>query len=141
MNTIAVVCSEFNKSLVESLYQTACVEFENSNKTAFDFKQWSLKQFWVPGAGEIPPVADELLRHGQAQALLALAVIIEGKTGHYDFLCQFLQRALWDLQKTYSTPIVFSILMLKNRDQAKDRMNRGKEGMRSLKKMIEFYHQ
>ena len=44
-------------------------------------------------------------------AVLALGVIIKGQTGHYDFLNGFLQKSLWDLQKTYSIPILFSILM------------------------------
>ncbi len=99
-----------------------------------------LEPFWVPGAGEIPLAVKWAVENKKARAVLSLGVIIRGETSHYDFLCNLLKNALWDLQKTYSLPIVFSILMVENREQAEDRIksNRGAEGMRSLLQMMEL---
>lgn len=190
MGQIAVICSEFNKDLVESLYDQASKEFikyknkagesigsfqnfklslnELKDSQAFEFikGKTELKKFisqnkqaaqflkpfademintylepiWLPGAGEIPLAAKWLIESKQAQAILALGVIIRGQTRHYDFLCKFLERALWDLQKTCLLPIIFSVLMVENRQQAEERIKkkRGAEGMKSLLQMMEL---
>ena len=162
MNQIAVICSEFNKKLVEELYHTAEQEFkEHSQFFSTHYPNCELKQIWVPGAGEIPlgikctmeqqnissnskmGIKTAITKSDPSNIIgvLALGVIIRGQTGHYDFLNGFLQKALWDLQKTYSFPILFSVLMLENRDQAQDRIIRAKESMKALIKMLKLKHQ
>ena len=160
MNQIAVICSEFNKKLVEELYQTAREEFKrHSSFVSTHYPQCELKPIWTPGAGEIPLTVKWVIEQShstqslsenptpihknnqksipsQLIGVLALGVIIKGQTGHYDFLKGFLQNALWDLQKTYSLPILFSVLLLENREQAKKRVIRAKETMSSLIQMI-----
>ena len=143
MGKIIVVCSEFNKKLVEQLYKQAGEEFAkhycDHHSTE---KPWELKYYWVPGAGEIPVtvkwLTDQQIK--DLKGILALGVIIRGQTTHYDFLCQFLERSLWDLQNKAAFPILYSILMTENKEQAKQRIerNRGSEGMKSLCKMIEI---
>ena len=55
MGQIVVVCSEFNKHLVDKLYQTAKEEFkEHLQFFADHYPQSKIKPLWVPGAGEIP---------------------------------------------------------------------------------------
>ena len=161
MNQIAVVCSEFNKKLVEELYHCAEEEFkEHSQFFSSCYPQCELKQIWAPGAGEIPLTVKWVIEQTPQPSLstpprlakkikqkstsvnligvLALGVIIKGQTGHYDFLNGFLQKALWDLQKIYSLPILFSVLLLENREQAKKRIVRAKETMTSLIQMIKL---
>lgn len=171
MNHIAVICSEFNKKLVEELYCAAEKEFkDHSQFFSSHYPQCALKQTWAPGAGEIPLTAKWLIEQNEKLAsspcssktqeqnrdshsskiqeqnassrrligVLALGVIIKGQTGHYDFLKSFLQKALWDLQKTYSLPILFSVLLLENREQAQARIVRAKETMNSLIQMIKL---
>ena len=186
MDKIAIVCSEFNKDLVEALYSQAYKEFtkykskaqnilsEKAKKSEVspdiksstnklrdtESKTFSkklkmeeaidknsekptvnlLEPFWVPGAGEIPLAVKWLIETKKVHYVLALGVIIRGQTSHYDFLCNFLQRSLWDLQKTYSLPIIFSILTTENRKQAEERItqNRGAEGMKSLIQMMKL---
>ena len=159
MYQIAVVCSEFNKKLVEELYHTAEKEFkEHSQFFSAHYPQSELKQIWVPGAGEIPLAVKWIMDKKNTSSnfkmgiktantksnpaniigVLALGAIIKGQTGHYDFLNGFLQKALWDLQKTYSLPILFSVLLLENREQAKPRIVRAKETMSSLTQMIKL---
>ena len=159
MNQIAVVCSEFNKKLVEELYHTAEKEFkEHSQFFSNHYPQSELKQIWIPGAGEIPLTVKWILdkkntssnskmgikttntksNTAQLIGVLALGVIIRGQSSHYDFLNGFLQKALWDLQKTYPLPILFSVLLLENREQAQARLIRAKESMKALIQMIQL---
>ena len=189
MNNLAVICSEFNKDLVESLYHQAHRQFEEyrskaeqalsaktewsltslNNNKQLDFilgkselekliknqsdrpankllsqfisgMKLDMESFWVPGAGEIPLTVKWVIENKKAQAVLALGVIIRGQTTHYDFLCNLLKNALWDLQKTYLIPIIFSVLAVENRQQAEERIKKGRgaEGMKSLIQMIEL---
>ena len=158
MKQIAVVCSEFNKNLVEELYKVALMELQasssfNNKKTQHDpSNPIHVKPLWVPGAGEIPQAIQWILsQRGLNQdfakekssivGVLALGVVIRGQTAHFDFLQNFLQTALWDLQKTFSVPIVFSVLMLENRNQFKDRVIRANESMQALLKMLKLKEQ
>lgn len=150
---IAVVCSEFNKKLVEELYQEAEKEFSKHSQFFSDhYPQCKLKQIWTPGAGEIP-LAIKWIIEQQSLSLnsknikpmppklvgvLALGVIIRGQTGHYDFLNGFLQKALWDLQKNSPCPILFSVLLLENKEQTQQRIVRAKETMNSLIQMMKL---
>ncbi len=200
---VAVICSEFNKELVESLRRQACGQFEGYVSQAqlalsskddwplsglesdkrLDFMQgrsdllkrmaqavslqpakkqkepgesfsqllkhflqqaaqMKMELFWVPGAGEIPLAVKWAVESRQAPAVLALGALIRGQTAHYDFLRHFLERALWDLQKSFGIPIIFSILMTENRKQAEERIQRarGAEGMKALLEMMELRH-
>ena len=135
MNRIAIVCSEFNKSLVEKLYQKALEGLKGYK----GFKNPDqLESYWVPGAGEIPLTVKWAIEKKQAVAVLGLGVIIRGQTAHFDFLKDFLNHSLWSLQNQYAVPVVFSVLLLENREQAEARIPRAKSAMQTLLKMLEL---
>lgn len=159
---ICIICSEFNKEIVEDLLYFAKQELldrlggkdfiitqkqlethptyqlskEKSEKELFFVKrsekklftiknldknpkkEYNIQVYDVAGAGEIPLAvkwaADQKIYAG----ILALGAIIKGATTHYDSLCRILENSVWDLQKQYSLPIIFSILMLENKEQS-----------------------
>lgn len=133
MSTIAIVCSEFNKDIVENLLKIAKLELAELAP------QSKIEVYWVSGAGEIPLTIKWLADQNKHQGFLALGAIIRGETTHYDSLCRILERALWDLQKSLSLAIVFSVLMLENKDQSHKRItSRPKEGVKALLRLIEL---
>jgi len=152
---LLIIQSEFNKNLVEQLYKSALKGFEEytnfsldeetngkptENQNSSQIKNpFDLQSIYVPGAGEIPQATHwSLSQESELAGILALGVIIRGETPHFDFLSRFLQTALWDLQKSYFTPLVFSVLMLENRDQFQKRIIRASEAMKALLKMIDL---
>ena len=135
MDRITIIASEFNKSLVEELYQQALEGLKGYK----GFKNPDqLETCWVPGAGEIPLMAKWAIEKRQAMGVLGLGVVIRGQTAHFDFLKDFLQNALWSLQNQYAVPVIFSVLLLENREQAPDRISRAKTGMQALLNMLEL---
>ena len=79
----------------------------------------------VPGAGEIPQAAGWLLdrKNLKLDGLIATGVLIQGETSHYESLCRLLENGLSRLQcRPAAPPIVFAVLMLKNRRQAESRI-------------------
>ena len=132
---IGIICSEFNKDIVEKLYQETEEELSSLGVKPF-------VQEWVPGAGEIPLASEWLMKKHKLDGLLALGVVIKGETDHYSFLKGTLEKGLVHLQTIFSCPILFSILLVETRKQAEERIGskkaRGKEVAQALWKMLEL---
>ena len=132
---IGIICSEFNKDIVEKLYQEATKELSS-------FGVEPLVKEWVPGAGEITLASEWLMKKHKLDGLLALGVVIKGETDHYSFLKRTLETGLVHLQTLFSCPIIFSVLLVETRKQAEERVGgkkeRGKEAAQALWKMLEL---
>src|SRR5271154_1232288 len=74
--TFAIVASQYNSEFVNGLVEHARRELESISPT------FSIVNYEVPGAFEIPLVAQEIAARGNVDALIALGVIIEGETQH-----------------------------------------------------------
>lgn len=130
---VAVVCSQYNEDLVRVIHEQALKVF-SSHEVQTDI-------FFVPGAGEIPQATHWVLTGSKKyDGILALGVLIRGKTIHFDFLADLLEKSLWDLQKNHALPLVFSVLMVESRSQALQRIKkkRGEEVAKTLLEMIEL---
>ena len=94
----------------------------------------------VPGAFEIPLAAREVARKNSANAIIALGVILEGKTAHAQFLGQTVTQSLQQISLEHAVPVIHAVLSLQNEEQARkrcleDEMNRGTEAARAAFEM------
>ena len=92
----------------------------------------NIKLFRVPGALEIPIIANTLALKNKFDAIIALGVVIKGETPHFDLVTRECYRGLMDISLCSDTPIIFGVLATNNLKQAKDRsakskMNKGRE--------------
>ncbi|HEY4281791.1 MAG TPA: 6,7-dimethyl-8-ribityllumazine synthase [Chthoniobacterales bacterium] len=131
----AIVASQYNAEYVQGLVDHAFNELRNLAPSA----QVDLHS--VPGAFEIPIVARELARHKKADAVIALGVIIHGKTDHAAEITRAVTDALQRIAIEDGIPIVHGVLSLKNETQARERclgdeMNRGTEAARTAVQML-----
>jgi 6,7-dimethyl-8-ribityllumazine synthase len=126
----AIVASQFNQQYVQGLVNHATQEVRNLAPNAtIDLHQ-------VPGAFEIPIIVRELVRQKRADAILALAVILRGKTEHAENLSRSVTDALQRIAVEDGVPIINAVLSLTNETQARERcleqeMNRGTEAARA----------
>ena len=130
---VGVIRSEFHQDLVEKLYEGARQKLlERFVEIAVTLR--------VPGAGEIPYAARQLISTRRLDGLLACGVIIRGETAHFDSLCRLLERGLSGLQESFPFPVVFSVLMVENRLQAEERLGgaKGHQGAKSAQALIEL---
>ena len=130
---VGIICSEFNRDLVEKLHEGAKKEFlQHSLDIAVTE--------WVPGAGEIPLACKWLMEKHKLDGILACAVIIRGETPHFESLCRILEQGLIYLQTHFSSPVIFSVLMLEARSQAESRLggNKGHRGIESAQALIKM---
>ncbi|MDP4586134.1 MAG: 6,7-dimethyl-8-ribityllumazine synthase, partial [Microbacteriaceae bacterium] len=74
----------------------------------------------VPGAFELPVVAQAVLRNG-ADAVVCLGVIIRGGTPHFDFVSNAATDGLTRVALDEGKPVGFGVLTLDDEQQGIDR--------------------
>jgi 6,7-dimethyl-8-ribityllumazine synthase len=126
----AIVASLFNRPYVEGLVDHAVAELRTLSPAADIF----IHQ--VPGAFEIPVVVREVALRKKANAILALGVILQGKTSHAQHLARSVTDALQKVAIDYGVPVINAVLSLENESQARERclgskINRGTEAARA----------
>jgi 6,7-dimethyl-8-ribityllumazine synthase len=74
----------------------------------------------VPGAFELP-LAAKWAAEDDADVIIALGVVIQGETPHFDYVCKAATDGLTQVQLDYSIPIGFGLLTVDTAQQALDR--------------------
>ena len=90
----------------------------------------------VPGAFEIPIVVRELAQQKKADVILALGVILKGKTNHADNLSRSVTDALQRIALDYGVPVINCVHTFANEIGRaerclEDKINRGTEAARA----------
>jgi 6,7-dimethyl-8-ribityllumazine synthase len=126
----AIVASQYNGEYVQGLIDHAVQELRVLAPAAM------VELHQVPGAFEIPIVARELARDKKADAILALGVILQGKTDHAANIGRSVTDALQRIAVENGVPVIHAVLSLNSETQARERcleqqMNRGTEAARA----------
>jgi len=74
----------------------------------------------VPGAFELP-LAAKWAAEDEADAIIALGVVIQGETPHFEYVCDAATQGLNRVQLDYGIPVGFGLLTVDNLQQAIDR--------------------
>lgn len=132
---VAIVVSRFNTKITERLYKGA---LQHLRELGFADQEITLIE--VPGAVEIPLVAQRLAKQGQHEAIIALGAVIRGETSHYDYVCQLVSDGCQQVALTYDLPVVFGVLTTENVKQAIDRVGgqHGHKGVEAVDAALEM---
>lgn len=86
---------------------------------------------WVPGAWEIPLVADKMASTGRYAAVLCLGAVIRGETTHDKQINRAVSLGLNEVSLRHGIPVALGVLTCENREQALQRSggNRGNKGV------------
>jgi 6,7-dimethyl-8-ribityllumazine synthase len=111
-----MVISRFNETITQRLYEGALqrlkeLEISNDHITAV----------WVPGAVEIPVIANELAQSEQYPVIITFGAVIRGETSHYDFVAKQVSDGCLQVALTHQIPVIFGVLTTENMEQALDR--------------------
>jgi 6,7-dimethyl-8-ribityllumazine synthase len=125
-----MVASQFNAQYVQGLVTHATEELRTLAPTA------AVDLIQVPGAFEIPIVVRELASHKKTDAIIAIGVILKGKTEHAENLSRSVTDALQRIAVTQGVPVINVVLSFDNEAQARERclentINRGTEAARA----------
>lgn len=75
----------------------------------------------VPGAYEIPLVAQKLGKSSQYAAVICLGCVIRGDTDHYDYVAGAAANGIASASLACGVPVIFGVLTTNTLDQAIDR--------------------
>jgi 6,7-dimethyl-8-ribityllumazine synthase len=72
---------------------------------------------FVPGSFEIPLAAQFAFDKG-FDAVVAVGLVLQGETPHFDYICQGVTQGVIDVSLKYGKPIGYGVLMCNDLDQA-----------------------
>ena len=75
----------------------------------------------VPGAFELPLGSQYLLSAADVDGVIAIGVVIQGETKHFDFVCEGVTQGIKDLNVQTDIPVIFCVLTDNTMQQSIDR--------------------
>lgn len=134
----AVIVSEWNEEVTESLYQGA-YETLVANGVAKE----NIIRKSVPGSFELTLAAQWMAEQKNIDAVICLGCVIQGETRHFDFICDAVAHGITNVALKYNKPVIFGVLTPNNQKQALDRAggkhgNKGDEAAITAIKMLGF---
>lgn len=76
---------------------------------------------WVPGAFELPVVADHMAKSGKLAAVIALGAVVQGDTDHHDYINHAVAVGLSTTSRETGIPVLFGVLTCRTMEQAQAR--------------------
>lgn len=135
----AIVASRFNDFIVEHLVRGAEGALLKLGVGAGD-----ITVIQVPGAFEIPPVAQTAARSGKFDAVICLGAVIRGATPHFDYVAGESAKGIAQVARESSVPVVFGVLTTETLEQAIERAgtkagNKGADAAVAAVEMANLY--
>jgi len=130
-----IVISRFNDFIGSKLLEGAIDTFKRLN-----VKDENIDVVWVPGAFEVPLMAQKVAKLKKYNAIVALGAIIKGSTDHYDFVCSELSKGIANVSMNYDIPVLFGVLTTDNLEQAIERAGTkaGNKGAQCAQSAVEM---
>ncbi|WHY02963.1 6,7-dimethyl-8-ribityllumazine synthase [Neobacillus sp. DY30] len=76
---------------------------------------------WVPGAFEIPLVAQKMANSKKYDAVITLGTVIRGSTPHFDYVCNEVAKGVSRINLDSGIPVIFGVLTTESIEQAIER--------------------
>jgi len=94
----------------------------------------------VPGAFEIPLIAQKLAKSNKYDAIICVGAVIRGATSHYDYVCAEVSKGIASVSLNTGLPIMFGVLTTDTIEQAIERAGSkaGNKGFEAAMAAIEM---
>jgi 6,7-dimethyl-8-ribityllumazine synthase len=102
---LAVVVARYNESITRRLLDGAVATLTGAGLAA-----GQIDVAWVPGAFELPFIADQLAASGRYAAVLCLGAIIRGETTHDQHIARAVGNGIEAVARTRGLPVLFGVL-------------------------------
>ena len=130
-----IVISRFNEFIGGKLLSGAIDELKRHG-VASD----NIDVVKVPGAFEIPVIAQKCAKSNKYNAIITLGAVIKGSTTHYDYVCAEVSKGVAQVSLQTGVPVIFGVLTTDNIEQAIERAGTkaGNKGSDAAKTAIEM---
>lgn len=131
-----IVAAKFNQRVTGTLLR-ACVDVLEGHGVERD----AIHVVRVPGAFEIPLVAQTMAASGHVDAVICLGAVIRGDTPHFEYISAEVSRGIGQAALDSTVPVIFGVLTTETVAQAEERadpkkFNRGGEAAKSAIEMV-----
>lgn len=113
---VAIVLGRFNSLIGDRLLEGALSTLRRHGVADED-----ITVARVPGAFEIPLVAQELAKTGRYGAVICLGAVIRGATAHFDYVAGPMASSLANIALQTGVPVLFGVLTTDTIEQALER--------------------
>ena len=101
---------------------------------------------WVPGAFEIPVLAQKMAKSKSYDAVICLGTIIRGSTPHFDFIASEAAKGIAKVALDSGIPVIFGVITADTIEQAVERAgtkdgNKGRDAALSAIEMVNVLNQ
>lgn len=131
----AIVVSRYNPTITQKLLAGAVETLRSRGVT-----DEAIEIAWVPGAWEIPLVAQQFARSGRVNAVLCLGAVIRGETSHDQHINRQVSTSLGRIALETGIPVSFGVLTTNSFEQASARAggDAGNKGVECAEAALEM---
>ena len=133
---VAIVAARFNGEFTNKLLESALAELDRVG-VAKD----SITVMAVPGAFELPIGAMALAKTRRYSCIVALGAVIRGETPHFDYIASEAASGLQLAGLETGVPVAFGVLTVENEQQARERIGKAAEAVRTALEMADVFSQ
>lgn len=130
-----IILARFNDFIGAKLLSGAVDELKRHG-----VKEENIDIIRVPGAFEIPVIAQKVASSNKYSAVIALGAVIKGATPHFDFVSNEVAKGIAQVSLQTGIPVTFGVLTTDNIEQAIERAgtkagNKGSDAARTAIEM------
>ena len=127
---VGIVVSEWNDQITFNLFKGAQQALLENG-----VKEENIQMQFVSGAFELPLGSQYFCEQEIVDGVIAIGVVIQGETKHFDFVCSGTTQGIMDVMIKYNKPVAFCLLTDNNIQQSIDRSG-GKHGNKGIEAAI-----
>lgn len=113
---VAIIASRFNSFIVEKLLEGAV-----DGLVRHGVQESNIDAAWVPGAFEIPVIAQKMAESGKYDAVICVGAVIRGSTSHYELVVNETAKGIAQAGLKTGVPVLFGVIATENIEQAIER--------------------
>ncbi|TML34134.1 MAG: 6,7-dimethyl-8-ribityllumazine synthase [Actinobacteria bacterium] len=134
--SVGIVVARFNGEITGELLARALDELERAG-----VGREAVTIVPVPGAFELPLAAMALAKTRRYSCIVALGAVIRGETPHFEYVASEAASGLQLAGIETGVPVAFGVLTVENEEQARERLDKGAEAVRTALEMADVFSQ
>jgi 6,7-dimethyl-8-ribityllumazine synthase len=134
--SVGVVVARFNGDLTGELLARALDQLERAG-----VGREAVTIVPVPGAFELPLAAMALAKTRRYSCIVALGAVVRGDTPHFDYVASEAASGLQLAGLETGVPVAFGVLTCDNEEQARERLDKGREAVLTALEMADVFAQ
>jgi 6,7-dimethyl-8-ribityllumazine synthase len=110
---VGIIASRFNEIIVNKLLGGAV-----DGLVRHGVEEKNITAAWVPGAFELPLLAQKMAKSGNYDAVICVGAVIRGDTSHYELVCNEAAKGIAHVGMETGIPVLFGVITTENIEQA-----------------------